>query len=210
MNVEIREIQVENLPRVTEIHLHAFQDRALSSLGKEAVRRYYEWLLTGPHDAIALGAFEGQNLIGYCFAGLFRGALSGFLRKNRWYLILQVLSRPWLLGNSLIRDRIKTAFKWLYTRAGRGKSSSPMRGDAPREKSFGVLAIAVDPFTQRKGVGQRLMEETEKIAQQRGFKKLNLSVATDNLKAISFYEKLGWRKVIEKDQWQGRMIKELP
>jgi ribosomal protein S18 acetylase RimI-like enzyme len=54
------------------------------------------------------------------------------------------------------------------------------------------------------------MEETEKIAQQRGFKKLNLSVATDNLKAISFYEKLGWRKVIEKDQWQGRMIKELP
>ena len=32
----------------------SYSDRALSALGHEAVRRYYEWQLLGPHDSAAL------------------------------------------------------------------------------------------------------------------------------------------------------------
>ncbi|CAG0992531.1 hypothetical protein ANRL4_02561 [Anaerolineae bacterium] len=43
------------LPFVVQIHRAAFPDSALTKLGAEAVRRYYLWLMTGPHDAVNVG-----------------------------------------------------------------------------------------------------------------------------------------------------------
>ena len=53
------------------------------------------------------------------------------------------------------------------------------------------------------------MEEAEKIARDRGFKKMKLSSAEANRRAIAFYEKLGWQRVIEDDIWKGQMTKTL-
>ncbi|WP_322506762.1 GNAT family N-acetyltransferase [Anaerolinea sp.] len=204
MTITIRNLEREHLSRVAQIHIRAFQDRALSSLGEEAVRRYYEWQLTGPHDAIAIGAFEEGNLLGFCFAGVFRGALSGFLRKNRGFLFTRLILRPWLLMNPLIRERVAQTLKILR------KPSRPVSVHNPvPQRSFGILAIAVDPTVQRKGVGQILMEESERVALERGFPQMHLTVATDNHKAVAFYEKLGWKKMLDDGKWEGRMIKEL-
>jgi len=51
------------------------------------------------------------------------------------------------------------------------------------------------------------MEEAEKIARNRGFRKMNLTVAEANLQAITFYERLGWRKRLENDVWEGQFTK---
>lgn len=205
--VRLRAIDANDLPIVTKIHGAAFPDSALTKLGHEAVRRYYEWQLVGPHQIIAIGCDDDGRLVGFCFAGVFYGAMSGFLNKNKRYLTRHILTHPWLMANPLIRERGMMSIKLIRrTRQKLIKTSSP---SAQWTVSFGVLAIAVNPENQSVGLGRMMMDAVEEYARQDGHKKIGLSVATSNTKAIQFYEKQGWQKVMTQGVWTGRMAKEI-
>src|SRR5687767_3624542 len=107
----VREITLVDLAAVAHVHLLAFPLTALSSLGPEAVRRYYHWQLTGPHDVIALCIVQDGELTAFCFGGVFRGALQGFLRRNRFYLGWRLITHPWLLSNKIVRQQIGVALR---------------------------------------------------------------------------------------------------
>jgi len=196
-------LRMDDLPQVTRIHIAAFPKSALGQLGKEAVRRYYKWQLQGPHNCVALGICQGKKLVGFCFAGIFRGAFSGFLRENRNFLIWRVLLRPWLISNPLFRERLTLALRSLFRR------SVPVASTVMYVKnSFGILSIAVDPAVQGLGYGKQLILEVERAAGERGFVHLHLTVRVDNYRAVNFYEKLGWRKTNAPDGiWRGSMTK---
>lgn len=187
--------------------MSAFPDSALTALGAEAVRRYYEWQLAGPHESTSLGIRISGEMAGFCIGGVFRGAMSGFLRKNRLYLILRVLSRPWLIGNTLFRDRLRSGVRLLGRRTAkpRAQHSAPQA----RPKSYAILAIAVNPVFQGHGVGRSLMKEAELDALRRGFVRMHLTVSPGNSQAIGFYEGMGWIKSVSDSGWQGEMFKEL-
>jgi ribosomal protein S18 acetylase RimI-like enzyme len=200
--IVLRDLTVADLPQVTNVHLAAFSTAALTQLGAEAVRRYYLWQMTGPHDALALGAFEGVELAGFNFCGIFRGAMGGFLHKERGFLIGQILTHPGLIWNPLVRGRLRSGFYSAFWRKKR-----PARGAPAPAKDFCILSIAVHPSFQGRGVGRRLMEQAEVAALARGYRYMTLSVHADNLPAISFYEGLGWQKLFKPSGWDGGMIK---
>lgn len=206
--IKVNSLGQSDLPAIAAVHLRAFPRSALTALGREAVRRYYAWQFTGPHDAVALGAWIDDDLAGFCFGGIFRGAASGFVKKNRTYLAVRVLARPWLIASPIFRERAATAARALgplrSRRPGSG-SSTPAR---PR-KSFGILAIAVCPRRQRLGIGSALMDACEVIARERGFEQMHLSVHPDNHQAVAFYERLGWERIVESGNWRGAMHKPL-
>ncbi len=205
-NITVRNLSQNNLDSVVNVHLNAFSDRALASLGREAVRRYYEWQLQGPHDAIALGIFQDEKLAGFCFAGVFHGSLSGFLQKDKWFLAWRVITHPWLIVAPFFRERINLAWDVLRRRP----NSAVSQPVTPSTKSFGILAIAIDPQIQGTGLGKRLMAETEKIAAERDFSRLYLTVDINNIQAIAFYQNLGWQKMPASDGlWHGSMVKYL-
>jgi L-phenylalanine/L-methionine N-acetyltransferase len=54
--------------------------------------------------------------------------------------------------------------------------------------------LAVDPSFAGKGYGQQLLNEILAFAKQQGFKRVELSVAVINEKAIRLYEKSGFNK----------------
>jgi ribosomal protein S18 acetylase RimI-like enzyme len=196
----LKNLHEGDLQEVARIHLAAFPKSAIGQLGDEAVKRYYRWQLQGPHDVIALGTFCEEKLTGFCFAGIFRGSLSGFLQKNKAFLAWRVITHPWLAATPLFRERIRSASIILIKRP---------EVVAP-QKSFGVLSIAVDPEWQGAGVGKRLMLEVERIARDRDFLNMHLTVGIDNMQAIKFYEKLGWCKVLAQDgKWRGAMAKHI-
>jgi ribosomal protein S18 acetylase RimI-like enzyme len=205
-NVKIAYISEINLERLALIHLKAFKESALTELGKGAIERYYKWQLHGPHEAVALGAYQNDKLIGFCFAGCYHGSLSGFLSKNKIYLLGRLFIKPWLLGNELIRKRISQSFSILIRK--KRKRKSIVSKDIQQTKSFGILALAVDPSTQKAGIGKSLMTRVERIAIERGFDQMHLTVRTNNEQAIGFYEHLGWIKCLMAS-WDGRMIKNL-
>lgn len=205
MKPSLRFLNEGDLNEVTCIHLKAFPGRALSLLGAEGVQRYYAWQLNGPHEAVALGVFLDEKLVGFCFGGVFHGALSGFLKQNKKYLTWQVLTHPWLAANPLFRQRLNLA----QTILGGQKSTQPTQ-PVSQPKSFGILAIAVDPEFQGQGYGKELSKAAEAIALERGFSRMHLTVDIDNVQAISFYECSGWEKRLKDDAaWTGQMTKDL-
>ena len=112
-SIRVAELCGNDLPAVAVVHGAAFPESALTKLGPRAVGRYYQWLLTGPHEAASLGIWKDGRLVGFCFGGIFRGALSGFVGNNRWYLAGRVLTHPWLVANPIFRDRLRIGLKGL-------------------------------------------------------------------------------------------------
>ncbi len=201
----IRTLTLEDLARVAEIHMAAFPRSALGSLGGEAVRRYYEWQLVGPHDTVALGAFGEEGLVGYGFAGVFRGAMSGFLHRNRVFLAGRLLLHPGAVADPVFRARLRVSLASLV-RSRRVSSAPPAEGPS-LAASFGILAIATSPSRQGRGVGALLMGALERAAVDRGFDRMHLSVNPDNAGAVRFYERLGWDRRGVGKEWKGLMTK---
>jgi ribosomal protein S18 acetylase RimI-like enzyme len=211
IQIDTRTLELADLSAVATIHMLAFRDSAVTRLGHQATRRYYEWQLIGPHDVAALGAFRGDRLAGFCFGGVFRGAMSGFLRKHRAFLAMRVLTHPWLVLNPVFRDRLALGTRLSRQRVEVGKPTSTLT--SPKEsatpKSFGNHTIAVDPRQQGLGVGKVLMSECEVIARQSGFRQMGLTVQPANHQAIRLYERLGWERVVKDGAWSGSMSKQL-
>ena len=204
-SIEIRPLGQPDLSAVARIHLLAFPDSALTRLGFAAVRRYYDWQMTGPHEVSALGACDGNELAGFCLGGVFRGAMSGFLQKNRTFLVWRVATHPWLVFNPLFRDRLATGVNVLR------RFSKPrqrvLANPAVKQQKFGILSIGIAPKFQTRGIGKLLMAESEAIARKNGFEEMQLSVNPANNPAVRFYEALGWKRVIRDGMWAGEMIK---
>lgn len=206
--VQVQTLTIAELDAITSIHVAAFPKSALSALGAEAIRRYYDWLLTGPHNAFMIGAVLDDRLVGFCFAGRFRGALSGFVQKNRRFLIGQVVTHPWLLTDALFRERISVGLRVLRARLLRQSVSAPTLV-IPPATSFGILAIATEPAYQGRGIGHVLMSAAEQAALDRGCDQMHLTVSPQNTSAVRFYERLKWEKVAPDGRWNGQMTKRL-
>jgi ribosomal protein S18 acetylase RimI-like enzyme len=189
--LEIRPLLESDLVKVTHIHLVAFPMSALTRLGANAVERYYRWLLLGPHKALCIGAFMDGALAGFCFGGKFRGATSGFLQKNRWYLVGLVLTHPWLVLNPFFCQRLQEGLHGLRHAWQNTKATIEER--RKKRNSFSLLAIATDPLLQKMGIGSALMSRAEIYAIEQNYQEMGLSVHTGNLPALGFYKSLGWR-----------------
>jgi ribosomal protein S18 acetylase RimI-like enzyme len=206
--MEIRPIIETDLSTVAYVHMLAFPDSGLTQFGVEAVRRYYLWQLTGPHDSLCIGAFDGQNMTGFCFAGVFRGAETGFLQKNALFLIWHLITHPKLLTREIVLDRVGYSMKAFRQMVRHNRRLAKER--KPPIRSFGILSIAVHPDCQGAGIGKLLMRHAESTACEQGFGSMRLSVKPDNQQAIIFYERSGWQKIPAADGvWRGRMNKML-
>lgn len=202
-DVTIRDVEEADLGPVARVHKAAFDDSVLGDLGEEAVRRNYEWQLTGPHDLIAVLATDGDDVLGFLFGGVFRGSTIGFVKSQKWYLAGQVLRHPRILLRGVGWNRLRLAARLL---ARRSPAPQPERPDAVPKRSLGVLVIAVDPAAQGRGVGRRLMAEVAERARAKGFEAMHLTVHPSNQRGVEFYRMLGWSELREPDGgWVGRM-----
>jgi ribosomal protein S18 acetylase RimI-like enzyme len=162
--------------------------------------------MIGPHEHRFVGVFKGDELQGFAVGGKSRGALSGFIRRNKYYLVYRMLLTPAVLVTPQGRKAFRSALR-VFRRGSGKKTVKPSAASGP--PSFGILAIAVAPAFQGKGVGKVLMEEMERVARARGYGRMHLTVRVDNLQATGFYEKLGWLKSSGDSRWAGGMVKSL-
>ncbi|HEX7123252.1 MAG TPA: GNAT family N-acetyltransferase [Gemmatimonadaceae bacterium] len=201
--IEVRPMCREDLVEVTELHLLAFPRAALTSLGKEAVLRYYQWQFEHQRELYATVAVVHGRIAGFSLAGRLLHPLTGYLKDHRRYLLGATLRHPSLLANPIFRDRVMLAVKKLRPRRARSAS----RREGPR---FGVLALAVHPDFQGYGIGQALLDDAECEARRLGVSRIGLTVRLDNDQAIRFYERQGWcRELDARGRWRGTMHKDV-
>ena len=63
----------------------------------------------------------------------------------------------------------------------------------PKEDLAEIVSLAVDPTWRQKGVGAKLTNFLIEHFKEKGLKEISLCVRTKNKKAISFYQKLGFK-----------------
>ncbi|MFQ6551686.1 N-acetyltransferase family protein [Aestuariibius insulae] len=73
----------------------------------------------------------------------------------------------------------------------------PMTAAACRHRAE-IFAVYTRPSYRKTGATSALFDAVLAEARERGFRQLELSVAADNLRAIRFYERYGFK-------WQGRI-----
>jgi GNAT superfamily N-acetyltransferase len=62
-----------------------------------------------------------------------------------------------------------------------------------RDEALQVVALATDPMWQRSGVGGYLLAEAEVTARREGLSRVIVSASNDNLPALYFYQRHGYR-----------------
>jgi ribosomal-protein-alanine N-acetyltransferase len=67
-----------------------------------------------------------------------------------------------------------------------------------------ILTIDVSPAYRRRGIGQMLLQEIERIFVEKGVKASHLEVREDNAEAISLYRKLGYEDVGKLRNYYGK------
>lgn len=201
--IQLRDLSHRDLPAVAGVHMAAYPDNLLSRLGIEAVRRYYEWLLYGPHDMAARGCELDGSLAGFAFGGVFRGATAGYLRRNRGFLAWRLLSHPWLVGRKDVRERFASDLRWLG-----GKPAVPAATAIPTtQRPYELLAIGVLPQARQTGLARALVEDAETIARSNNYARIAATVEAGSPDAVEFYEQFGWEKVIQNGRWMGVMTR---
>jgi ribosomal protein S18 acetylase RimI-like enzyme len=210
--IVLRKIEPADVSQVAQVHISSFPASTLTKLGRRVVEQYYRWQLVGPHPKTwAIGAYSGDTCIGFLFGGIYNDSASGFVSINKWLLMKEIFRRPWLLTYSGIYTKIRQSFKMLrhHRRNLRNPGSQVIKACHGENPSFGILSVGVSAASQKLGIGQQLMRQAEEEALRCGFSQMDLTVHPGNSKAVAFYEKLYWQKVLSGDQWQGVMIKKL-
>ena len=204
-SLQIRPLTIEELPRVAELHMRAFPNSLLTKFSNQIIEEYYRSQTQPPNECLAVGGYIKDQIIGFCFSGVFKDSETGFLRRNLQLLLAQVFRHPRLLLDPVLLHRVWEVFHLMTL----GPKNNPGRG-LVREKKYGILSIAVDPGSRGLGIGKMIMQHVYQDARNKGFKEMRLSVHVDNTQAIGFYEKEGWEKIETKDgRWLGLMKKNI-
>lgn len=53
--------------------------------------------------------------------------------------------------------------------------------------------ISLDSLQEKRGIGSALLDEVERVAKQHQLERLSLITTNDNLVALAFYQRRGWR-----------------
>lgn len=190
----------EDLPRLAKCHRTAFPKTLSTAMGQLYVEKMLEWYLVDDRAFIFLLEEDGQ-CVGYCggmkFDGTRRaGSASSMIQHSYNAAVKAILSRPWLLVHPEFISKYRLMLKNVWKRMMSGKepqSNPPL--PVPADPHAGLVVIGVNPFYQGKGYGSKLLQEFEVVSGNMGFKKLNLTVKSENAQAIRSYKSNGWQIV---------------
>ena len=182
---------VEDMPKIAQTHKLCFPEYFLSSLGEDLLKKYYtEFLLE--NDLFILAEDENNKCVGFCM-GYYSGskAMQRFESKNKVKLFLKLLTLCLCLNKAAMQRcwaRISSIFK------------RPVQPNIQQQTKpiFGVelLSICVLPEYAGKGISTELVNRFENaiLTNDKGLvaERCVLTGFADNLRAIKFYEKMGY------------------
>jgi ribosomal protein S18 acetylase RimI-like enzyme len=196
-----RTLKVSDISAVTEIHLAAFSNFFLTQMGRSFLELYYKSFIKS-ETGFGIGVFDDEgNLIGFSITT----TNSKSFNKN---LIIQNLLPFSVMGLQLMFTNPKALIRLFKNLR---KSSDETIDDGEYGELF---SIAVDPGKQSSGIGKIMLEEVERIAQEKGCQCLTLTTDFyNNGNVINFYKKMGYAVFYDfiayPDRRMYKMIKHL-
>jgi|APTNR8051073442_1049403.scaffolds.fasta_scaffold00177_21 ribosomal protein S18 acetylase RimI-like enzyme len=197
MSPVLKVAQQKDLTAIAHCHKIVFPNSLTSKMGEHYLSKVFSWYLSTDKAFLFFLQQEGQ-VIGYAGGILVDGTLAhGSASSMTQYTfndaIKALLLRPWLLLHPDFLSRYALFARNIVTRIKNKFSSTVVRSaPVPPEPYAGLVVIGIHPTFQGKGYGSSLLNEFEKIVLQNGFKKMILTVNSDNTQAIKSYQRNGW------------------
>lgn len=179
--VEIIKAQGKDIPDIVAIHIKAFPDFFLTTLGESFLKLFYRSVLKSSDGILLIGKTDGET-IGFCAGTLLSAGFNTRLIKNNLMgyvgqgikLLFTHPIRIWHLFKNMTKENASVGDKGEYAE---------------------LLSIGVDPEKQGGGVGKEILVALEEEVSRRGGVKLSLTTDyNDNEKTIGFYHSLGYRE----------------
>lgn len=175
----IRNMVGNDIFSIETIHKQSFSGLFLDLLGAGFLYKYFNMLLDYKESINLVSVAENTNILGYIVGArnpkVFYRTL---LLRHFFYLasncIFSIIKKPRYILN--IVDALLTTSDKYYI-----NSNSCM-----------IFTIAVSPEARGSTVASDLIEGFVDICRNRGIEEVYLNVDTNNKRAISFYEKIGF------------------
>jgi glycosyltransferase involved in cell wall biosynthesis/ribosomal protein S18 acetylase RimI-like enzyme len=183
----VRTARSSDAPILAELHREALPDSFLPSLGVRFLRRLYR-ALASDSEAITLVAERDSRVIGFA-----TGVPSVRAFYRRFY------RRHGIPAALILAPRI---FRPHALRRARQTARYPANARSLPQAE--LLAIAVASEQRGTGIGETLAHGIIDELSRHGVKQVKVLVASDNLRANRFYERIGFRPATQVDLHEGR------
>jgi ribosomal protein S18 acetylase RimI-like enzyme len=180
--MSVKSAKPEDLPTIAAIHKAQFSTHFLGQYSTSLLVRFYSSYLK---TTILLIHESERGVDGFVLGGKsndLAGCQRMFVRRNWGRLFYETVLRPRLWPGSLQRSWAALRKRCLRRRQGNKPPVDPV---------FSILSIAVSKQALGKGVAAALVDAFEQQIRGR-ITHYELSVRKDNLRAIKFYEKMGF------------------
>lgn len=176
--IRLAALHPADIDAVVALHQAAFPSFFLSQLGTPFLRNFYAGFLTDPTSVTTVARANGR-VVG---AVVGTTAPGGFFRR---LLGRRLLGFALASAQAVLRDPRRTL---------RLLRAVTYRGEAGERVSGALLSsICVDPLSEGRGIGRRLLTEWCTTARDLGATRAYLTTdAVDNSAVNAFYERSGW------------------
>lgn len=177
----VRNLVSDDIESIVDIHLQAFKDFFLSSLGKRFLSVYYKACLNDT-GSISICVIDQDNHVEGFAVGCFQslGFHKRILIRNFFAFLPPAINILLKRPRSLIRLILNFE-----------KNNNSIAND--NGKYSELLSIAIIPQNKGVGLGKVLLNKFEEIAKQRGSEKITLTTDFyNNQDVINFYQKNGY------------------
>jgi ribosomal protein S18 acetylase RimI-like enzyme len=116
-------------------------------------------------------------------------------------LYMHPVNNPWLLYEQIGPDEFRTIYNeliarnslYIYSEGGKDMGMFKLQPMKYRNSHIIYLGgVAVDPVSSKQGAGSRMMPEVLAKVKEMGFTRIELTVGTENARAIRLYERAGF------------------
>jgi ribosomal protein S18 acetylase RimI-like enzyme len=195
MAYRIRAAAAQDVRAVVNIHRKMFPGFLMTLMGPGFLSGYYQSILDSSVGLLLVAENEAGDVIGFVSGFTSPSAFYGFFRKRKYRLALMSL--------------FYVAFRpGLWARILENVSTVERVADAQSDsKSAELSSIAVLSTVEGRGCGKSLVERFVAECAAAGLPSIVLTTdAENNDRVNSFYEKLGFEKVLTFKRSQGRLM----
>lgn len=173
-------LNLTHVEDVVRIHINTFEGFFLTNLGERFLKLYYKSCIKNQNLTIAIGLFsDNSELIGF--------GIGSYESKGYYKKIIKANFLAFFLETIIIAVSKPMALIRL------AKNLDKVNNIEDNGIYCELLSIGVQKHNEGKGYGKQLLIGFEKIASERGVKKITLTTdSRNNDRVLKFYNKMGY------------------
>ncbi len=187
--ISIIKARPEHVAGMADCHLVAFDGRFMTEMGFGWLCALYRFFIKHPGGICYVAVDALGKVVGFAVGGepdirdqFLRFAMLRYPHIIFWKFVTKALVR-----SVLVRELVKKLhLKRTAVSAGND------REQGTSDKCGNLLSICVLPDWKGSGIADKLLDSFQKACAAKGYKRLRLSVVSENSRAIAFYKKHLW------------------